>query len=114
MFDGEVAVAWYDARHDAGNHGKGDTNGVPNDDISIYASLTRDGGDTFLSNRRLSQGVSNDDQANNGVDYGDYEGLAFYGGRLYFGWADNSNSTGDNPDGTLNTLDVYSAPVNVH
>ena len=112
--NGEVAVAWYDARNDAGNHGAGDTNGVANDDISIYATLTRDGGDTFLPNRRLSQGVSNDDQANNGVDYGDYEGLAFYGGRLYFGWADNSNSTGDNPDGTLNTLDVYSAPVSVH
>ena len=111
---GLVAVAWYDARHDAGNHGPGDTNGVPNDDIAIYASLTRDGGDTFLPNRRLSKGVSNDDQAGNGVDYGDYEGLAFYGGRLYFGWADNSNSTGDNPDGTLNTLDVYSAPVSVH
>lgn len=111
---GLVAVAWYDARNDRGDHGPGDTNGVANDDIAIYASLTRDGGDTFLPNRRLSAGVSNDDQANNGVDYGDYEGLAFYGGRLYFGWADNSNSTGDNPDGKLNTLDVYSAPVNVH
>lgn len=111
---GSVAVAWYDARHDKGNHGRGDTNGIPNDDITIYGSVTRDGGDTFVRNRRLSNGVSNDDQANNGVDYGDYEGLAFYDGRLYFGWADNSNSTGDNPDGTLNTLDVYSAPVIVH
>ena len=36
--------------------------------------------------------------------------------RLAFGvahpaWADNSNSTGDNPDGTLHGLDVYSAAI---
>ena len=30
--------------------------------------------------------------------YGDFTGLDYYGGTLHFGWADNSNSTGDNPD----------------
>jgi hypothetical protein len=26
-------------------------------------------------------------------------------------WSDNSNSTGDNPDGALSALDVYTAKV---
>jgi hypothetical protein len=28
-------------------------------------------------------------------------------------WADNSNSTGDNPDGALHAMDVYTSAVNV-
>jgi hypothetical protein len=32
-------------------------------------------------------------------------------GVLYPVWSDNSNSTGDNPDGTLSKLDVYTAKV---
>jgi hypothetical protein len=28
-------------------------------------------------------------------------------------WADNSNSTGDNPNGTLHQLDIYTARVRV-
>ena len=41
------------------------------------------------------------------IDYGDYTGLDFTHGVLYPTWADNSNSTGDNPDGTLHQLDLY-------
>jgi hypothetical protein len=26
-------------------------------------------------------------------------------------WSDNSNSTGDNPDGTLHQLDIFTAAV---
>ena len=110
---GFLAVAWYDCRNDKGDHGSGDTNGVPNDDITIYSSVSKDGGATFLPNRRISRGVSNDDQAHNGIDYGDYEGLAFQSGSFFYVWADNSNSTGDNPDGTLNELDIYTARVRV-
>jgi hypothetical protein len=110
---GFLAAAWYDCRHDKGDHGPGDTNGVPNDDITIYASVSKDGGATFLPNRRISRGVSNDDQAQNGIDYGDYEGLAFQSGSYFYVWADNSNSTGDNPDGTLNQLDIYTARVRI-
>lgn len=47
------------------------------------------------------------------MDYGDYSGFAFYGGRFYFSAADNSNATGDNPDGTLNMFDLVIAPVKV-
>jgi hypothetical protein len=110
---GFLAVAWYDARNDLGDHGPGDTNGHPNDDAMIYGSFTKDGGLTFAGNRRISKGVSNAAQANNLIDYGDYEGLAFYGGAYFYVWADNSNSTGDNPDGTLNHLDIYTARVRV-
>ena len=65
------------------------------------------------ANARLARGPSNSRDANNGIDFGDYEGLAFYGGNYFYVWADNSNSTGDNPDGTLNELDIYTARVRV-
>lgn len=110
---GNIAIAWYDARNDLGDSGRGDTNGRPNDDIMIYTTVSRDGGLTFQRNKRLSAGASNDDDANSGVDYGDYSGFAFHQGRMYFSAADNSNSTGDNPDGTLKNFDLYVAPLTV-
>jgi hypothetical protein len=110
---GNIAVAWYDARNDLGNRQHGDTNGVPNDDIMIYSTISTDGGQTFSPNQRLSAAASNDDRAASGVDYGDYSGFAFYSGGMYFSAADNSNSTGNNPDGTLSHLDLYVAPVRV-
>jgi hypothetical protein len=111
---GNVAIAWYDCRNDRGDHGPGDTNGQPNDDAMIYATVSRDGGATFVKNRRLSVGASNDNDAGSGVDYGDYSGFYFYNGKLYFSAADNSNSTGDNPDGTLHEFDLYVAPTAAH
>ncbi len=110
---GAIAIAWYDARNDAGDHARGDTNGRPNDDIMIYSTVSRNGGASFRPNQRLSKSVSNDDDARNGVDYGDYSGFAFFKGRMYFSAADNSNSTGDNPDGTLSHFDAYVAPLSV-
>jgi hypothetical protein len=110
---GNIAVAWYDARNDHGDNGPGDTNGRVNDDAMIYGSVSKDGGVTFATNTRISKGVSNSADANNGIDFGDYEGLAFYGGVYFYVWADNSNSTGDNPNGTLNELDIYTARVRV-
>ena len=110
---GNIALAWYDARNDLGDRGRGDTNGIPNDDIMIYATSSRDGGVTFQRNQRLSKGVSNDNDAGSGVDYGDYSGFAFFNGTMYFSAADNSNSTGDNPDGTLSHFDLYVAPLSI-
>jgi hypothetical protein len=110
---GTIAIGFYDARNDKGDLGKGDTDGHPNSDAMTYATVSTDGGLTVRPNFRLSKGVSNDDDANNGVDYGDYEGLAFHAGTFYYSWADNSNSTGDNPDGTLGTFDLYTARVRV-
>ncbi len=108
---GNIAIAWYDCRNDRGDHGFGDTNGRPNDDTMVYTTVSKDGGATFSRNRRLSAAASDDNDAGSGVDYGDYSGFAFYNGRLYFSAADNSNSTGDNPDGTLHEFDLYVAPT---
>ncbi len=110
---GNIAIAWYDARNDLGDNGRGDTNGRPNDDIMIYTSVSKDGGVTFQRNKQLSMGTSNDDKAQSGVDYGDYSGFAFYRGTMFFSAADNSNSTGDNPDGTLSHFDLVVAPLTV-
>ncbi len=41
---GDVAVSWYDARNDLGSGGAGDTDGVPNDDVQIWATYSTDGG----------------------------------------------------------------------
>ncbi len=60
---GKVAVAWYDCRNDKGDHGRGDTNGIPNDDVMIYSAVSKNGGDSFQPNRRLSVGTSNDNDA---------------------------------------------------
>jgi hypothetical protein len=110
---GDVAVSWYDCRNDFGNGGNGDTNGRPNDDVEMYTAQSTDGGVTFGPNQRISQGVSNATDAHNGIDLGDYIGQDFFDGTYFPAWADNSNSTGDNPDGTLSTLDVYTARVHI-
>jgi len=107
---GHIAVVWYDARNDVGSGGAGDTDGVPNDDAQFWGAFSNDG-QTFTSNIQISAGTSNSHDAHNGIDYGDYSGLSFYGGVAHPAWADNSNSTGNNPDGTLHQLDVYTAAV---
>jgi hypothetical protein len=110
---GNIGIAWYDARNDLGDHGRGDTNGKPNDDTLIYSTVSRNGGASFRANQRISMGVSNDNGAQSGVDYGDYSGFAFYNGRMYFSAADNSNVTATNPDGTLSHFDLLIAPLTV-
>ncbi len=62
-------------------------------------------------NFRISAGTSNADRANNAIDYGDYTALAFQSGVMIPLWADNSNSTRDNPEGTLHTFDMYVATI---
>jgi hypothetical protein len=110
---GSLAVSFHDARNDGGDLADGDTNGIPNDDAQYWAAVSVDGGLTFLPNIRLSAGTSNEDQAMNGIDYGDYTGVSFHAQAFHGVWADNSNSTGDNPDGTLNEFDLYTARVGV-
>jgi hypothetical protein len=110
---GNLAVSFYDARNDSGNLRAGDTDGIPNDDAQLWAAVSFDGGSSFARNVRVSAGTSNAADAHNGVQYGDYSGMSFANGVFYPGWADNSNSTGDNPDGTLTTFDVYTAKVTV-
>jgi hypothetical protein len=58
----------------------------------------------------MSQGSVAADQD---FDYGDYDTMAFTNGVFYRSWADNSNSTGDNPNGTLRGTNIYTAEVTV-
>jgi hypothetical protein len=108
---GNLAVVWYDARADLGLGGPGDTDGVPNDDAQFWGAFSTDGGASFGPNIQISAGTSNSHDSGNGIDYGDYSGLAFYGGVAHPAWSDNSNSTGTNPDGALHKLDIYTAAV---
>jgi hypothetical protein len=108
---GNLAVVWYDSRNDLGAGGHGDTDGVPNDDAQFWGAFSTDGGQTFTPNIQISAGTSNSHDSGNGIDYGDYTGLSFYGGIAHPAWADNSNSTGNNPDGTLHGLDIYTTAV---
>jgi hypothetical protein len=108
---GAVAVSWYDARNDLGQGGAGDTDGIPNTDVQIWATASTDGGATFAPNFQVSAGTSNATDAESSFDFGDYTHAAFQSGFFYPAWSDNSNSTGDNPDGTLHQLDLYTAKV---
>ena len=110
---GNVAVVWYDSRNDLGAGGPGDTDGIPNTDAQFWGAFSTDGGLTFTKNIQISAGTSNAHASANGIDYGDYSGLSFYGGIAHPAWSDNSNSTGNNPDGALHQLDIYTASVPV-
>lgn len=109
--NGAVAVSWYDIRNDLGTGGSGDTDGIPNDDFQIWATDSTNGGSTFAPNFQVSQGTSNAIDANSFFDTGDYTHAAFVSGAFWPAWSDNSNSTGDNPDGTLHQFDLYTAKV---
>jgi BNR/Asp-box repeat protein len=108
---GKIAVVWYDARNDLGTGGTGDTDGLPNDDAQFWGAFSADGGASFSPNLQISAGTSNSHDSGNGIDYGDYSGLSFYGGIAHPAWSDNSNSTGTNPDGALHQLDIYTAAI---
>jgi len=108
---GNVAAVWYDARRDLGTGGAGDTDGIANDDAQLWGAFSTDDGATFGANVQISAGTSNSHDSGNGIDYGDYSGLAFYGGKARPAWSDNSNSTGTNPNGALHQLDIYTAAV---
>jgi hypothetical protein len=103
---GYIAVSFYDCR-----------NSPANDTTEVWATISVDGGLTFLPNVKVSAGVSSALVPAIGptsFDYGDYTGLCFHGGTFYPCWADNSNSTGDNPAGAQNNFDTYTARVTVN
>ncbi len=108
---GTIAVGWHDSRNDNGDLGFGDTDGRPNSDAMYYMAFSYDGGGTFAPNVQVSAGASNATSAKSPVDFGDYTGLAFVAGVAHPAWADNSNSTGDNPAGALGSFDIYTASV---
>ena len=98
---GWLASVWYDARDSADNT-----------KVGLWGTVSIDGGLTWAPNFKISAGLS-DGRATNtgdGNEFGDYISLDFYDGKLVTAWADSSNSTGDNPNGTSG-LDVYFAQV---
>ncbi len=109
---GNVFLSWYDARNDVGVGGI-NSDGVPNTDVQYFASVSIDGGLSFLPNLQVSAGASNQARDVNdlgGNDFGDYTGIAAYNDVAYVVWVDNSNSTGNNPGGTA-TFEVYTNTV---
>lgn len=110
---GVLAVTWHDARNDP----------VNNRSTQFWGAFSVDGGRSFLPNFQISEGTSNiAPMAKNhhlvqisGIDYGDYTGNDFAQGVLHPAWADNSNSTGDNPPvDAPGTDSVTGKPVTVH
>ncbi len=98
---GYLAVSWYDARNDPNNA-----------TAQIYGTVSSDGGASFLANVKIGAQLSNAANAGYNFDFGDYTGLDFFGNVFYPAWADDTNSTGDNPDGG-NKFDIYTAAVTV-
>ena len=100
---GNVAMAWHDARNDPGNNL-----------TQFWGAVSDTGGASFGANFQISAGVSNDDTALSGVDYGDYTWGDSFGNVFHPVWSDNSNSTGDNPDGANSRFDIYTAAVTIN
>lgn len=95
---GDVAVTWYDAR-----------NSVNNNTLQIFGAVTDDGGLSFGSNFQISAGTINC-LVDGAFDCGDYDKMTFNNGEFWRTWADDSNSTLDNPNGNT-ALDIYTAEV---
>jgi hypothetical protein len=101
---GNVAVTWYDTRN----------SDASDQQVEIFGTVSSDGGVTWAPNVQIAAGLSNATVPAVGNFYlGDYDLMSFTHGVFYRSWADNSNSTGDNPGGTLQTQDVYTARVTV-
>jgi hypothetical protein len=112
--NGNIGITFHDSRNDSGS-GAGDTDGVANTDAQRWGTVSTDGGATFLPNVKISAGTSHQNNLPGpgfaDIDFGDYDTSTFFGNHLYSAWADNSNSTGDNPQGSLHQMDVYVAKV---
>ena len=99
---GHFAVVWYDARNDPANVRS-----------ELWGTASIDGGATYLPEVKISTGVSQSTTAGSGIDFGDYIGLTMHNDAFWPIWADNSNSTGDNPNGVNGALDQYTAKVTI-
>jgi hypothetical protein len=119
---GTVGVMWYDARNDNGIPPTGGTNNAADDEVQVYGAVgtATENGVSFSPNFVIQPGFSN---ANTIINYalsaystiqlGTHNSLVFYNGQMTAAWADNSNSTHDNGDGTQSQPDIYTAVVNV-
>jgi hypothetical protein len=116
---GTLAIQFYDTRMDQGQGGPLDPSGSALDDTQVWASASSDGGVSWNNNVQISAGTSSSSLSEKSIPadirpsgFGDYlQSSAFFNGVWYPVWADNSNSTGDNPDGVLHQMDIYTARV---
>lgn len=111
---GTVGLSWYDCRLDQGGNTGSDTDGVPNTDVDVFATVSRDGGKTFEPNIRVTAASSNATRVTGNPfnEFGDYTGLAFHGGKMFPAWADNSRGLAGNPDGSTN-MDIVTSEITV-
>jgi hypothetical protein len=98
---GNIAVVWYDCRNSAANNRE-----------ELWGTVSMNGGVSFLPEVKISAGSTSGVGMGGGNELGDYIGLDFYNGVFHPAWDDDSNSTGDNPNGTTN-LDYYTAAVSL-
>jgi hypothetical protein len=100
---GYIASVWYDARNSLGNNS-----------VELWGSVSTDGGLNWAPNFKISDGISDGRNAitGNQREFGDYISLDFYNGHLVTAWADFSNSTFNNPNGTA-ASDIYFSNITV-
>jgi uncharacterized repeat protein (TIGR01451 family) len=89
---------------------------LPNDDAQFYATVSVNGGVRFQPNVMITStnwttNAYESSLAGSPTDFGEYTGLAFYGGNFYPVWADNSGSAGANLGGRNSTFDTALAAV---
>ena len=104
---GNVAVCWHDARNSAGN-----------DTMQEFCNMATPAGantGTWIGAVHVSDGTSTGTGGSPpaagtlDIQYGDYSGMAYFQGIVHPLWADNSGSTGDNPDAAR--FDAYTDRV---
>jgi len=102
---GNVAIVWRDARNSSGNN-----------TAELWGTVSVSHGVSVRPNVKISAGTSSQSAANgvgSDYDFGDYQGVSFRNGKFIAVWADNSNSTRDNPNGAT-LFDLYTAVVTVN
>jgi hypothetical protein len=108
---GNLIISWYDCRNDNGS-GPGDTDGIGNDDVEVFAAVSFDGGQSVTPNFQVASGPSTVTiNPNNGNDFGDYMGLDFARGIAVPGWTDNNPLIFTNPEAV--TFDIMTAVITV-
>src|ERR1700761_1380482 len=106
---GNVVAGWYDCRNAQGRSGAGCNE--PDSYAQFWATYSTDGGTRFVPDFQVSQGTSNSADSGDVFDYGSLTHVAAQSGLFYPVWSDNSDSTGNNPNGTLKQLDLYTARI---
>src|SRR5207237_274921 len=95
-------ITWYDARNA----------GALNNSTQPFVTASLDGGQTFLPNVAVVSGLSTASRAGAGLDYGDYSGVAFYGGVIRPIFSDNSGSIPGNQ--FLPTFDLGTDAITIN